>query len=111
MKLSISEDSTKKLKEMMAKISKLNPYAQQSMSALVEAIAVEFSASYTEAQIECVASRLTTTKGKQKALMTTLKSITLKADDETLKTLEKTLKKINSSAIKNEEKVDSNGVF
>ena len=100
MKLSVSKEGSEKLDKLMSKIQTVNPFAQKSLSALAEAIVYEFAETALETQVEAVAKRLTTNKGKQKSLVKTLRNITDHADEETLRALEKALKKLSQSAVK-----------
>ena len=94
MKLSISEDASVKLKNLLEKVQKMNPYAQKSLSTLGDAIISEFVESGTDVQVLGVANRLTTSKGKKRSLIKMVKNLAASGSEETLKNLEKTLKKL-----------------
>lgn len=100
MKLSITDAGSAKLEELMSKVQTINSFALKSLSALTEAIILEVAEKTEPSQLESIAMRLTSPKGKQLALVKTLRSITENADDETLRALEKTFRKISQNAAK-----------
>lgn len=97
MKLTLSNDSTLILKAVAAKASALNPFIQKGASLVVSAIIAEFDGSASDAQLESLARRLMTKKGKEKSFAKALKDITRDGNDEAMKALEKTLKKLSDS--------------
>lgn len=108
MKIDLSSNATTAIRTLRDRLIKVHPYVDKHFSFIVSELVIQFAETADARTIESLCSRLITPAGRKRALIKSILSLGENLDDGTLKSLESSVKKIQSntkSGAKNDENI------
>lgn len=106
MKIDLSSEATVAIKALRDRLVASQPYVDKHFSSIVSELVVHFAGIADAKSVEALCSRLITPSGRKRALIKSILSLGENLDDGTLKSLESSVRKIQSNtklgAINNE---------
>ena len=101
MKIDLSPEAVQAVIAIVQRLQKTSEFVENSKSVIVSQIILNYQATADTNQLIALAERATSPKGKRKALLKKLLSLTAQADAESLRQIEQKLNKFCFSAEKN----------
>ncbi len=87
MKTDLSAEAIEALKVVLEQLKKVNPFIDHRRGILASHLILHYAQQIDDKQLEVIASRLMTPKGRQRALLRHLSHLTGKLDEASTKTL------------------------